>query len=188
MEAQRAIDQARNEALRRGSKVVTVADLLAGLSWEEGTRADRLASLKSNAMYLRWLVGLPPLPANRMEMADTTTEFDHGAKIAMAYARSEADRDDEPQVNTDHLLRGLLRFPNVANFALLKIEVRLQSCRVASKLDREELLAEDAPALELYQYRMRKYLAQSALSVLGAICYLYILIQNIAISMTPATK
>src|SRR5580698_137964 len=59
----RAIHFAQSESLRRGASATTVADLLAGLGVDENSRAERIGSLKVNAFYLRWLVGLPALPA-----------------------------------------------------------------------------------------------------------------------------
>jgi ATP-dependent Clp protease ATP-binding subunit ClpA len=188
LEAQRAIAHARMEAMSRGSHMVTVADLLAGLTWEEGTRAERIGDLKTNAMYLRWLVGLSSLPCRQVADPAEPTELDHGVRIALAYAWAEADRDGGQSINTDHLLRGLLRFPNVARFALLKIEVKLHSTRAASKLDREEFFAKDAPFLMKYQGRIRRYATQLVPSAVGLACYLYILIQGIAMSHTPLAR
>ncbi len=188
LEAQRAIEQAQLEAARRGAATVTVKDLLAGLTWEEGTRADRIANLKPNAVYLRWLLGLPALPASNLVVQNAQIDFDHSARMALAFAQAEAERDDSRSIHSDHLLRGLLRFPNVAHFALLKTEVNLQSARNASKKDREEFFLKAGPRLEVYQYKVRKYMAHWAPSLLGIACYLYILIQGLEISQAPVLK
>jgi hypothetical protein len=87
-EAQFAIHLARQEARRRGAKAATVGDLLAGLSWESGTRADRIASLKTNALYLRWLVGLPMFPAVKPTEADPQADLDREVRKALAFAQS----------------------------------------------------------------------------------------------------
>src|SRR5271168_3195831 len=72
--ARRAISFARQEAWHRGDPAVTVADLLAGLGVDENSRANRIGSLKANAFYLRWLVGLPALPARVEESIECSEE------------------------------------------------------------------------------------------------------------------
>jgi hypothetical protein len=180
--ARTAISHARCEALNRDSAAITVADLLAGLSQEVDTRAERIGSLKANAYYLRWLSGSPQLPsptvggdcqdkANRLEL-------DMDAKRALTFAVLEADRDREYWIDTDHLLRGLMRFPNKAHFAVLKTEMNLKAARVASRRDREEFLPEETPSLRVVEYLIRKHFASWISPVLSLACYLYILIQS----------
>src|SRR5271168_1011313 len=123
----RAISFARQEAWHRGEPAITVADLLAGLSVDENSRAERVGSLKSNAFYLRWLVGLPAVPARAEESIECgeesategRLEFDAESRRALGFASTEADRDREYWIDSDHLLRGILRFPNKAQFAIL---------------------------------------------------------------------
>ena len=52
-----------------------------------------------------------------MRKADTPLDGD--AKKAVAYAAKEADHDRQYWIDSDHLLRALLRFPNDAANALL---------------------------------------------------------------------
>jgi ATP-dependent Clp protease ATP-binding subunit ClpA len=180
--AQMAIAHARCEALERNSEAITVADLLAGLSSEEDTRAERIGSLKANALYLRWLSGSPLLPsltAGR-DCQDKTNEAepDFDARRALAFAVQEADRDREYWIDTDHLLRGLMSFPNKAHFAVLKTEMNLKAARIASRRDREEFLPEETPSFKVVQYLMRKHFALWVPPILSLACYLYILIQT----------
>jgi hypothetical protein len=186
-----ALVHARQEALNRGGITIGVADLLGGLTVEENTRAERVGSLKANAFYLRWLVGLPALPAlspaaEKTEFA--TIELDAEAKRALAFAVLEADRDRDYWIDSDHLLRGLLRFPNKADFAILKTELNLKSARVASRVDRETHIPETNPSVKVVKYLARKWVALIVPPALSLACYLYILIQGIGMVATPAIR
>jgi hypothetical protein len=187
--SRRAIRFAQAETLHRGGTVVSVADLLAGLGVDENTRAERVGSLKSNAFYLRWLVGLPALPAtwaDRSAEEPERLELDTEAKRAFAFAVLEADRDREYWIDSDHLLRGLLRFPNRAHFAVLKTEINLQSARLASRLDREEHLPDEASNVKVVKYLVRKYVTLLVPPMLSLACYLYILLQGFGLTASLA--
>lgn len=191
--ARQAIAHARCEAFSRDGGAITVADLLAGLSHNEDTRAERMASLKVNAFYLRWLAGSPALPApmpkvDCNENKTAPTELDAEARRALAFAVIEADRDREYWIDTDHLLRGLMRFANKAHFALLKTEFNLHDARLASRQDREEHLPEDTPSLKVIQYLVRKHIAVWVPPVLSMACYLYILIQAVGPELSPLAR
>jgi ATP-dependent Clp protease ATP-binding subunit ClpA len=177
-QVRKALYFARHEAQRRREMTITVADLLSGLSVEESTRAERVGLLKTNSAYLRWLVALPALPAAVAPDHEGHPELDHDARRALAYAVAEADRDREYWIDSDHLLRGLLRFPNKAHFALLKTEVNLNSARLASRKDREEFLPEENPTWKVVQYLAGKYAALWLPPLVSAACYLYILAQS----------
>jgi hypothetical protein len=186
-----ALVYARQEAIDRGESTISVADLLGGLSVAEDTRADRVGGLKANAFYLRWLVGLPALPAREPAAGSTESvsiELDVDAKRALAFAVLEADRDREYGIDTDHLLRGLLRFPNKADFALLKIEISLKSARVGSRVDRENHIPETNPSVKVVKYLMRKWAALLVPPALSLACYLYILMQGIGMVASPAIR
>ena len=185
-----ALEFAQEEARLRGAAEVTVADLLAGLMMEEGSRADRVGNLKSNAFYLRWLAALPALPAQtREEDEAASAEQEIGLSLetrrALAFAVLEADRDREYWIDSDHLLRGLLRFPNKADFALLKTELTLNSARVSSRKDREQYLPEQNPSLKVIKYLARKYFLLLAPAALSLACYLYILFEELGTVLTP---
>jgi ATP-dependent Clp protease ATP-binding subunit ClpA len=180
-DTQRVLKLAQQEALRRGQTLVTPADLLAGLMEEENHRATRIGSLKQNATYLRWLVELPQLPmlAKNLCAEAASTEFDAEARRALAYMALEADRDREYWVDTDHLLRGLLCFPNLADFAILKTEIDLHSLRHRSRVDRDIFPSHHAPKEKTAQYLVRKYVEWLAPPLIGLTCYLYILIEGL---------
>jgi hypothetical protein len=181
-----ALEFAREEAQQRGATEISVADLLAGLMVEEGSRADRVGKLKMNAFYLRWLAGLPALPALRhKEPEDAGIEPDAETRRALAFAVLEADRDREYWIDSDHVLRGLLRFANKADFALLKTELSLDSARLASRKDREQFLPEQNPNLKVVKYLVRKYVMLVVPAALSLACYLYILVQELGIVLTP---
>lgn len=183
---QLALEFAREEAQLRGAAQLTVADLLAGLMVEEGSRAERVGRLKANAFYLRWLAELPALPAANPRIGTSDSiALDTEARRALAFAVLEADRDREYWIDSDHLLRGLLRFPNKADFALLKTELSLDAARVASRKDREQFLPEQNPSLKVIRYLARKYLTIVAPVALSLACYLYILMQELGTALTP---
>ena len=75
-------------------------------------------------------------------------------------------------------MRGILRFPNQADFALLKTELTLRTARLRSLRDREEFLPQENPSLKVVQYLIRKHLALWGPPILSLACYLYILIQT----------
>lgn len=182
--ARRSMAFATQEAWNRGESSISVADLLAGLTVEENSRAERIGALKSNAFYLRWLVGLPALPAGPEEAihqsqgdtAECPLELDSESQRALEFATLEADRDHEYWIDSDHLLRGILRFPNRAQFAVLKTEVDLHSARVASRHDREEFRPSQAPSAGMGEFFTRKYLALGFLLILaiGAALYFFL--------------
>jgi ATP-dependent Clp protease ATP-binding subunit ClpA len=58
---------------------------------------------------------------------------DKDLKMALAYAADEASLDQQSAIDTDHLLRGLLRFPNEACTVLNAIQLDLAMAREASK-------------------------------------------------------
>jgi hypothetical protein len=182
---------AQLEAARRGAAAVSVADLLSGLGVAENTRAERVGNLKANALYLRWLVGSPALPAWNVatqEIEASALELDAEAKRALGFTVLEADRDREYWIDSDHILRGLMRFPNKADFAILKTELSLKTARVASRVDREEHLSEINPSLKVMQYLVRKWATVFAPPVLSLACYLYILMQGLSMSASAAVR
>jgi hypothetical protein len=200
----RALQFAYQESLHRGAPAIAVVDMLAGLSVEEDTRAERVGLLKSNAFYLRWLVGLPALPAraedsieNSIGNADQVTfdatdeswlNLDIEAKRALGFAVMEADRDREYWIDSDHLLRGILRFPNRAHFAVLKTEVNLDSTRAASRADRRQYPPHETPSIKVVKYLIRKHLALWIPPILSLACYLYILIEGIGLTASPLAR
>jgi hypothetical protein len=188
----RAIQFAQSESLHRDASAATVADLLAGMGVDENSRAERIGSLKTNAFYLRWLVGLPALPARAEESIESREEsrleLDIEAKRALGFAVMEADRDREYWIDSDHLLRGILRFPNRAHFAILKLEIDLHSARAASKADRHEFPSHQTPSMKVLKYLIRKHVALWGPPILSLACCLYILIQGFWLTASPLAR
>lgn len=145
--AKRIIFFARLEANHRLEDHITPKDILAGLAWESGSRAMRIAPLKENAVLFRSLVGIPHLPISSTPYLEITRDIplDKDAKMVLAYAASEADRDKEYWVDSDHLLRGLLRIKNPAATALKSIGLDLKTLRTESRNDRNALPPISAP-------------------------------------------
>jgi hypothetical protein len=185
-----AILHARSEALNRKDTVITAVDLLAGLCQLEETRAERIGRLKDNAQYLRWLCDLPQLPVFEpaFTFSEKPCELDADAHRALACAVAEADRDGQHWIDSDHLLRGLLRFPNRAQFAILKTELNLSLARQASFRDRDEFLPEDEPNLKIMDTLVSKYVPQWAPHLLTAACYIYILLHSMGSLFQPIIR
>lgn len=138
-EAKRAIFFARIEAARRESSVISPAHLLLGLSGDNDSIPNRIVSLSDRLPDLCTRMGVPiqPIPIDR---CDTKTDMPltRDSKIALAYAVQEADSDGSSVIETDHLLRGLLRFPNEASEALNAVVIELEKVRAAAKRERSE--------------------------------------------------
>jgi hypothetical protein len=60
------------------------------------------------------------------------------SKMVLAYAAQEAGLDDSYTIDTDHLLRALLRFPNEASAALSSISLDLATAQTLSRRNRAE--------------------------------------------------
>jgi len=65
--------------------------------------------------------------------------FNADARMALAHAEKEANRDWSPHIDTDHLLRGLMRFKNDASDALKSAGVHLPDIRAAAKQHRIQI-------------------------------------------------
>jgi len=177
-DARQAISIASRECQDRAGTMVSVSDLLAGLGFAENTRAERVGSLKANASYLRWLICLPPLPVEHGASNAVQPDLDPELKKALAYAVLEADRDREYWIDSDHLLRGLLCFPNQADFALLKTELSLRRARELSRMDRQNIHPERNPNSKVANYLIRKHFALWVPPIISLACYIYILTQT----------
>jgi hypothetical protein len=91
-----------------------------------------------------------------------------GAKITLAYSVEEVNRDRQYWIDCNHLLRGLLKFPNGACEALEQSGINLGSVRSAAKLHRRKHPANPAPKwgyLKLAIDRSRPLLVWLALVV-----------------------
>jgi hypothetical protein len=64
--------------------------------------------------------------------------LDQNAKMALAYAAKEADSEGNIRIDTDHLLRGLLCFPNEVTEALNSVGLDLDGLRAAANRHRHD--------------------------------------------------
>lgn len=142
----RVIYFANFEATHRGADGITPEDILLGLAWDADTRADRIAHLKDDAVQLRADVciahrPITALPYDQKKHLLLTKESIRIVNNALA----EATADEEFYVDTDHLLRALLRENNVASAAVAKLGLTLDSLRSLSREDRIKNPSEQAP-------------------------------------------
>jgi ATP-dependent Clp protease ATP-binding subunit ClpC len=137
--ARRAIFFAHYEATYQPATAISTAHILLGLTREVGSRADELGSLKSDETRIRSELGIPkpPKTAGKLPLAGSIP-LNNNSKMLLAYAAQEADKDDSCSIDTDHLLRGLLRFPNEATGALSSISLDLATAQTLSRRNRAE--------------------------------------------------
>ncbi len=144
--AKRAIFFARLEANHRDADWITPEHLLAGLTWESESTFVGIAPLKELAVTLRAHMGMPHLPTTSIPyLRERDIPLDQGGKKVLAYAAAEANRDRQYWIDCDHLLRGLLRFPNRAFEALQQAGIDVGSIRSAANLRRREHAPIPAP-------------------------------------------
>lgn len=134
----RAIFYARYEASFQSAGVITAGHILLGIMREGDSRSAAAGLLKGHETSLRSALGVP-LPSGK-ELINLMKDMplDQNAKMALAYANKEAQFDDSFYIYTDHLLRGVLCFPNEASSALQSISLDLAKAREASKLHRKK--------------------------------------------------
>jgi len=133
--AKRAIYFARLEANHRDADSITPEHILAGLTWESDSTFAGIAPLKELTVTLRAQTELPHLPSTSFPyLRDRNIPLNDDGKITLAYAVEEVNRDRQYWIDCDHLLRGLLRFPNGACEALEQSGINLGSVRSAAKL------------------------------------------------------
>lgn len=136
-QAKRAIDNARAEAALRGAEHVAPSHLLLGLSQEESSRAAQIAALKDRLSGL-WAGPVVPdrFPTTNQAGFSSNIPLHPETKMALVHAEKEANREWSEHIDTDHLLRGLLRFRNEASEALKSKGVHLADVRAAAKKHR----------------------------------------------------
>jgi len=149
-QARRSVFFARYTAGHQRAAYITAAHLLIGLSWEGKGRASQIGSLKDKipelcaSLRIQW-----PFAKATKEQLMIDIPLDNSSKMALAYAAQEADLDHEYWIDTDHLLRALLRFPNEASEALKTISLDLPTARLGSLRHREEHPSGRTPLLRL---------------------------------------
>jgi len=169
-QARRTIFFARFEAIHRRATEISTTHILLGLSWDESSRAAEIVSLKDKLTNLCALLGVSLRPCTEVPYGQNADiPLDRNSKMALAYAAKEADRDWQEKIDTDHLLRGLMRFSNEASDALNAISVDLPTVRAASKHHRAEFPPERTPFWKLVRIHVepiRMALAKLAIAVL----------------------
>jgi ATP-dependent Clp protease ATP-binding subunit ClpC len=145
-QAKRVIYFARLEALHRDQTSISTKDLLAALTWDSDTRVERVAAVKSKCLELRATLEIPHLPTTALPYSrQADIPLTDESKKTLAYAVFEADHDREFWLDTDHLLRGLLRFDNAASPALTKAGIELTATRDSSLTDRRTTRPQHPP-------------------------------------------
>jgi ATP-dependent Clp protease ATP-binding subunit ClpA len=133
-QANRAIENARAEAATRGAGHIAPSHLLLGLSQDESSRAAQIAALKSRVSGLWAGTPVPDrFPTANLPSVINNIALHPQTKTALVHAEKEANRDWCQHIDTDHLLRGLLRFSNEASDALRSKGVNLADMRAAAK-------------------------------------------------------
>lgn len=137
-QARRAIFFSQYEAIFQSADKISPAHLLIGLTRDRGSRADDVASLKENTARLRSALGIPQAAFKAVPAAGHDVPLSDNFKMVLTYAAEEADFDQEYWIDSDSLLRGILRFPNEATDALQSISLDLDKARTASKRNRAD--------------------------------------------------
>jgi len=175
--ARRAIFFARAESIFRKAPAISVQDLLLGLTREKKSRANYISELRSHAAEFRAAFGVAPLP-QRLDSSLTHPRpqlpLEDDAKKALWYAAQEAHLDQEFWIDTDHLLRGLLSFPNAAADALSKRGVGLEAMRAASLRNRQEFPPKPVPGRSRLQATVKKFRLQVLLIAVLLIIFIYL--------------
>lgn len=156
--ARRVIFYARTEANHRDEAAIGPQDILLGLTWETKSGLTDLYPLKDLAVDLRARMGIPHLPSTAhpyLRVRDIP--LDMAGKRALAHAAEEADRDWQYWIDCDHLLRGLLRFPNQAKDALTQSGITLAAVRKTVRGQRELLPRAPGPKWGREKLLWRRY-------------------------------
>lgn len=126
---------------------VTLEDILIGLTWEGTTRASEIGKLKQNAAEIRGKLEIPYLPSTTLPYLRPKSNIRVAKEVrkAITYAAAEADLDREYWIDSDHLLRGVLRVPGPAADALKDLGLTLEDVRLASATSRKVISSQVAP-------------------------------------------
>jgi ATP-dependent Clp protease ATP-binding subunit ClpA len=118
-EARQAIFFARLEAIHRGAGAIAPKHIILGLASEDDSRSALAGALKDRIFELSTFLDLPVRPVTSVPYdKQVDLPLDDDAKKALAYGADEADKDRRSYIDTDHLLRGIMRCRNSAATAL----------------------------------------------------------------------
>jgi hypothetical protein len=177
-QARRAIFFAHYEAVHQPAATISTAHLLIGLTRDRGSRADAVGSLKDHADELRSVFGIPHPPRVTGNVARAgSIPLDNNSEMALAYAAQEAGMDDSYYIDTDHLLRGILRFPNEATGALNSISLDIATAQAFSRRNRAEFPPERSLYLRLFgsPFRAHRILLVKLVAFV-IVCFLAVLL------------
>jgi hypothetical protein len=178
-DAKKAIFLAHIGAVHRNDQSISVGDLLAGIAWNAESRACKIAPLKERAVMLRALVGVPHLPStSRPYEPGKHIPLDDEAKKAVAYAAEEADLDRQYWIDSDHLLRALLRFSNNAAEAMSRADVHLDSLRSASLQHRSDFPPAPIPKWAGAKRVVKKYWGRGLIAAISLVIFAYLKLQG----------
>jgi hypothetical protein len=153
--------------------------LLLGLIREKDCRADVVGSLLAKIPDPCELLGIQHRPATEIAVDKKKgPRLDGNSKKALAYAAKEAELDQQYWIDTDHLLRALLCFPNEASPALDSITLDLSTVRVASERNRTEFPPDRKPLFKAYWWWIdplkRALLRLALIALIGLVAALMI--------------
>jgi ATP-dependent Clp protease ATP-binding subunit ClpC len=175
-QARRAIFCARYEASFHSAGEITAGHVLVGVMREAESHSVAASFLKGHEAEIRTALGIF-LPRGKAPIdLMKNIPLDQNAKMVLTYAMNEAALDDSFYIYVDHLLRGILRFPNEAADALQSISLDLDKARAASKLIRTKYPPKRTlyhrlfgSPIRAHQIRLVKLLAFIAAISLGAL-------------------
>ena len=135
-QARRAIFFARYEASLQGAGKITTGLILLGVMREGESRSVAARILKDQGINLRSSLGFPLRNGKPLTDPMKDMPLDADSKKVLAYSLEEAELDNSFYVDANHVLRGILRFPNEASDALQSVPLDLEKARAACKLGR----------------------------------------------------
>jgi ATP-dependent Clp protease ATP-binding subunit ClpA len=141
--ARRAIFHARDEALTRGAPKIEPTDLVLGLCRDVHQSDSQSIDLHEKEASFRDLFGRGAFATP--VSTDKNIGLSKTSKLALAYACEEAEKDHVHSIDSEHLLRGVLRTEDEAAAKLTAAGYSLASLREAAK---QHLRSEEALPLE----------------------------------------
>jgi hypothetical protein len=146
-----------------------------GITRDAESRACKIVALKDIAVMLRSSVGITHLPVTSVPYErGADIPLDDDAKKAVAYAVKEAEIDRQYWIDSDHMLRELLRFPNNAAGAFSKANIHLNALRTASVQHRKEFPPAPTPKWAGVMKIARTYWVRGLATAILLMVFVYI--------------
>jgi ATP-dependent Clp protease ATP-binding subunit ClpC len=143
-QARRAVFLARYEATMCKAERISVIHLLLGICRETDSPACAAVGLYDRIEDCCKALEIPYRTSIKFRYWKIRSDLrrdmplDQDSKLALAWTAKEAADDSQKQIDADHLLRGLLCFPNPASHLLNEVEIDLESVRAASRHDQRK--------------------------------------------------